>query len=96
MSLYDVTKLSGPVAARGVSRELSGGKAEARPASSQRPADKGIAVQTGARVSAGDAPVNADRVQEIRKALRDGTYPIVPAKISDAIIAARLMLSNAQ
>ena len=40
------------------------------------------------------APVDHDRVAQIRDALRDGTYPIVPAKIADALIAARLALGG--
>lgn len=48
------------------------------------------------RVSAGAAPVDQDRVQQIRDALKEGSYPIMPAKIADAMIAARLMLSSAQ
>jgi negative regulator of flagellin synthesis FlgM len=32
-------------------------------------------------------------VQEIRNALRDGSYPLVPAKIADAMIAAQVSLS---
>jgi negative regulator of flagellin synthesis FlgM len=41
------------------------------------------------RVSAGhDVPVDSDRVAEIRKALESGTYPLIPTKIADAIIAA--------
>ncbi len=40
-------------------------------------------------VSAGDtAPVNADRVAQIRKAIQDGTYPLIPTEIADGIIAA--------
>lgn len=41
------------------------------------------------RLTAGqDVPVNHDRVVEIRKALEAGTYPLIPTKIADAIIAA--------
>ena len=40
------------------------------------------------------APVDQDRVAQIRDALRDGTYPIVPAKIADALIAAKLALGG--
>lgn len=40
------------------------------------------------------APVDHERVAQIREALRDGTYPIVPAKIADALIAARLALGG--
>ncbi len=43
------------------------------------------------RVSAGrDVPVDSERVAEIRKALESGTYPLVPTKIADAMIAAEL------
>ncbi|MBU0668504.1 MAG: flagellar biosynthesis anti-sigma factor FlgM [Alphaproteobacteria bacterium] len=43
-----------------------------------------------ARVTAGDRPVDHDRVAEIRKALQDNRYPIIPTEIADAIIAAGL------
>ena len=49
--------------------------------------------ETGARdavkVMAAKPPVDVDRVQQIKKALQDGRYPIVPARIADSIIAAR-------
>ncbi|TIX51507.1 flagellar biosynthesis anti-sigma factor FlgM [Alteraurantiacibacter aquimixticola] len=96
MSLYDVSKLSGPGTIRPTGRDMSGARPEAKTAKAESVADKGVAVQTGSRVSAGDVPVDNDRVAQIREALRDGSYPIVPAKITDAIIAARLMLSNGQ
>lgn len=53
---------------------------------------RGVAVELRAAVSAGQPPVDNSRVEEIRNALRDGSYPIVPAQIADALIAARLML----
>ena len=96
MSLYDITRLSGASALRGVARDMGSGKAETKPAAPSHQADRGIAVETGNRVSAGAAPVDTDRVAQIRDALKEGSYPIVPAKITDAIIAARLMLSSAQ
>jgi negative regulator of flagellin synthesis FlgM len=97
MSLYDISRLSGTGAARPVGRDLgASGKADTRPASAPVVADRGIAVETGSRVEAGAAPVDADRVAQIRDALKEGSYPIVPAQISDAMIAARLMLSGAQ
>lgn len=49
----------------------------------------GVAVEITAPVKNGP-PIDADRVAEIRNALRDGTYPLVPAKIADAMIAAQL------
>ena len=73
----------------------------ARAQSSERPASPGAAPATGSDgvrvdVASGtadsSAPVDHDRVAQIRDALRDGTYPIVPAQIADALIAARLSL----
>lgn len=43
-----------------------------------------------ARVTAGQQPIDHDRVAEIRKALQDDRYPIIPTEIADAIIAAGL------
>ncbi|MDE2405419.1 MAG: flagellar biosynthesis anti-sigma factor FlgM [Sphingomonadales bacterium] len=42
--------------------------------------------------SAGQAPVDGERVSQIRKAIQSGSYPMIPAKISDAMIAAGIML----
>jgi negative regulator of flagellin synthesis FlgM len=35
-------------------------------------------------------PVDTDRVEQIRKAIRDGSYPVLPVEIADALIAAKL------
>lgn len=56
----------------------------------------GIAVEIASAVGGSEPPVDAGRVQQIREALRDGTYPIVPTEIADALIAARLMLGIGQ
>ncbi|PKP65770.1 MAG: flagellar biosynthesis anti-sigma factor FlgM [Alphaproteobacteria bacterium HGW-Alphaproteobacteria-7] len=53
----------------------------------------GISVEVSAAADAATPPVDAERVQEIRNALRDGSYPLVPAKIADAMIAAQVSLS---
>lgn len=47
------------------------------------------AVRTG---TSSEAPVDTNRVTEIRTALREGRYPLVPVKIADAMIAAKFML----
>ena len=49
-------------------------------------------VTVEALAPAQSAPVDTDRVALIRKAIAEGSYPIVPAKIADAIIAAGLLL----
>jgi negative regulator of flagellin synthesis FlgM len=50
----------------------------------------GISLEVGTPVDTASAPVDQGRVREIRAALRDGSYPLVPTKIVDAIIAARV------
>ncbi len=35
-------------------------------------------------------PVDTDRVAEIKQAIKDGRYPIMPARIADSLIAVRL------
>ncbi|AKQ41477.1 hypothetical protein CP97_04680 [Aurantiacibacter atlanticus] len=96
MSLYDVSKLSSIGPLRSATRELPGEKPAVDAERANGAVDGGVTVQTGAKVSAGAAPVDAERVQEIRQALREGNYPLVPSRISDAIIAARHMLSDSQ
>lgn len=50
------------------------------------------AVQRSAALDPGEAPVNAERVAEIRKAIEQGHYPVLPMKVADAMIAAGLLL----
>ena len=63
---------------------------------SDRAPEAGVAVETNGTLETAKPPVDAERVAEIRAALRDGSYPIVPAKIADAMIAAKLMLSTSE
>lgn len=42
----------------------------------------------------GPVPVDYDRVVEIRKAVESGKYPLNPAKVADAIIAAGMLLRS--
>jgi negative regulator of flagellin synthesis FlgM len=44
----------------------------------------------------GEAPVDTDRVEMIKRAVETGQYPILPAKIADAMIAAGLLLRKGQ
>ena len=46
--------------------------------------------------AAGAAPVVADRVAPSKKAIAAGTYPVIPTKIADAMIAAQLLLRTPQ
>jgi negative regulator of flagellin synthesis FlgM len=53
-----------------------------------------VVAETGAREAtkamAAKPPVDAERVQQIKRALAEGRYPIVPAQIADRMIAAQL------
>lgn len=53
------------------------------------------AVETSKALDPGAAPVDTDRVALIRKAVESGQYPVVPAKIADAMIAAGMLLRSA-
>ena len=44
----------------------------------------------------GQPPVDADRVMVIRRAIEQGTHPILPMKVADAIIAAGMLLRSGQ
>ena len=54
------------------------------------------AVAMSEALNPGQAPVDRDRVEMIRKAVDTGTYPLVPAKIADAMIAAGLLLRKGE
>lgn len=45
-----------------------------------------------ARDAGDSAPIDAKRVEEIRKAVEEGRYPVVPTQIADAMIAAGYLL----
>jgi negative regulator of flagellin synthesis FlgM len=54
------------------------------------------AAATSSALDPGEAPVDVERVALVRKAVESGTYPLVPAKVADAIIAAGLLLRAAR
>lgn len=65
------------------------------PASEAR--DTGPMPVEGAMLArAGEPPVDSERVAMIRRAVETGAYPIVPARIADAIIAAGMMLRRGE
>jgi len=60
-------------------------------ASAAKPnAAPGIAIEVAGATDPNSPPLDTDRVEQIRKALQEGTYPLVPTQIADAIIAARV------
>lgn len=68
----------------------SGGNAN-RPEINEEPVS---AVVKSDALDPGAAPVDVERVAQIRKAVEAGDYPLVPAKIADALIAAGMLLRN--
>ena len=62
------------------------------PVASSAPA---AAVQTSPALDPGKPPIDENRVSVIRNAIQKGTYPLLPTKVADAMIAAGLMLSTA-
>ena len=55
-----------------------------------------LTVETTAALDAGQAPVDTDRVAVIRRAVESGTYPVIPTRIADAMIAAGVLLRSHQ
>lgn len=55
-----------------------------------------VTVARNANTDAGSPPIDTARVDQIRKAIKDGTYPLIPTRIADAMIAAGLLLRNGQ
>lgn len=94
MPSFELGKLQGVSPARALSESDRTGldtntKASARGATSEN-VKPGVALEVSAALDPSKPPVDADRVSQIREALKDGTYPLVPTKIADAIIAARV------
>ena len=72
-------------------RTVNGGNARA-----ERTASPSPGVVKSDSLDPGQPPVDVERTQLIRKAVETGTYPILPAKVADAMIAAGLLLRTAR
>ncbi|MEO0032281.1 MAG: flagellar biosynthesis anti-sigma factor FlgM [Pseudomonadota bacterium] len=71
-------------------------EAQATPASTPASTSAAAQVETSDAVKAGSPPIDTDRVTKIRHAIETGTYPVLPAKIADAMIAAGMLLRSPQ
>ena len=94
MPSFELNKLQGVTPARSLSESDraqidAGAKAGAKTAGAAA-SKPGVSIEVGPALDPSKPPVDDDRVAEIRKALEDGTYPLVPTKIVDALIAARV------
>jgi negative regulator of flagellin synthesis FlgM len=97
MPSVELSKLPGIGAARALSTsdraQLEGRAPAATTLRTAVPA-AGVSVEIGAASDAASSPpIDAERVNQIRAALQDGSYPLVPTKIVDAMIAAQVSLS---
>lgn len=95
MPSFEMSKLQGVSAARALA-ESDRAKTDARletnvaPGNAAAAGKPGVAIEVSNAVDPGQPPVDTDRVAEIRKALQDGSYPLLPTQIADAMIAARV------
>ena len=67
---------------------------EAAPACAVRPVARAEAPAAKISLDPGAPPIDAERVSQIRKAIEQGTYPLLPAKVADAMIAAGVLLRS--
>ena len=74
-------------------RSASGGNGRSERAASPVQSQTRAATISDA-LDPGVPPIDTDRVAIVRKALEAGTYPVVPARVADAIIAAGLLLRS--
>jgi negative regulator of flagellin synthesis FlgM len=74
-----------------IARQGAGLRGEAR-----RSDESTSAVALSDALNPGEAPVDGDRVNVIRKAVEAGQYPLLPAKIADALIAAGMLLTKGE
>jgi len=94
MPLFEIgpSRPVGPVqvrtAAPGKSSEAPGHASHSLPA-------QAAAIERSAAFDPGPVPVDGERVAVIRKAVEQGTYPVIPTRIADAMIAAGLLLRSA-
>lgn len=95
MPSVELSKLPNVSAARALSAsDRAQIDARARPATAgSTTGGPGISVEVTGSSEVGTPPVDAERIAQIRAALRDGSYPLVPAKIVDAMIAAQVSLT---
>lgn len=94
MPSFELSKLQAVTPARALSEsdrtQLDAARTSTAKSGSATDGKPGVALEVGTAIDPSTPPVDADRVSQIRAALQDGTYPLVPTKIADAIIAARV------
>lgn len=51
-------------------------------------------VEIDTTLGAAEPPVEQGRIDEIRKAIEQGRYPVIPMRVADALIASGLLLRS--
>ena len=97
MPSIEISKLQAVTAPRALSdtdQTLAKAAPDKTSVSGGGPAASGVSLEVdgaiNSSISAAAAPFDADRVTQIKNALRDGTYPLIPTEIADAMIAAQV------
>ena len=80
-----------PVAVKPAEQKAATGTPAAN-ATARSHASANSAVQRSAALDPGPAPVDLERVAMIRKAIEHDKYPLLPARVADAMIAAGMLL----
>ena len=79
---------------RAVARVLQAAVTTPTPSPTQEPPARTAARSTIVAQLAVRPPIDANRVQQIKKAVANGTFPILPATIADRLLAARYEWMN--
>jgi negative regulator of flagellin synthesis FlgM len=99
MPSVEISKLQGISPARALSEsDRAPSPPHAVNAAAPSLAKPGLAVEVDPALAGGvtNPPIDTDRVEQIRAALRDGTYPLVPVRTADAMIAAQVSFADAR
>lgn len=67
---------------------------EAGPATAKLGSGDSSALSGLSAAMASQPPVNADRIAQIKRAIAEGSFPILPATIADQMIALKLSWNN--
>ncbi|GAA0676631.1 negative regulator of flagellin synthesis FlgM [Sphingomonas insulae] len=78
-----VSRVAAPAAAPTVQPTLT-------KAAQQAPVTADTQLSNLAKTLAASPPVDSDRVEEIRKAIQNGSFPILPATIADRLLALKM------
>lgn len=70
--------------------------ASAGPAGGPARVSAAAQVERSAALEPGTPPVDTERVAVIRRAVEQGSYPVIPTRIADAMIAAGMLLRSPQ